>query len=82
MVCGWTKKLLTKRDGGMKVSSVEVDKMSVWEAWKKRKASKKEYMVARKACKHAVCNAKKEAEKKKFACVKQHIVKFSKLRSK
>lgn len=66
----------------MKVSSVEVDKMSVWEAWKKRKASKKEYMVARKACKHAVCTAKNEAEKKKFACVKQHIVKFSKLRSK
>ena len=56
--------------------------MSVWEAWKKRKASKKEYMVARKACKHAVCTAKKEAEKKEFACVKQHIVKFSKLRNK
>ena len=54
--------------------------MSVWEeAWKKRKASKKEYIVARRACKHTVCIAKKDAEKKKFACIKQHdTVKFSK----
>ena len=57
------------------------EKKLLWKAWKRSKASKKEYLVAKRASKHDVYAEKIVAEEKKFACIKDHedeIFKFFK----
>ena len=83
-VCGWTRRKNFRKetwwwDGS--ISKVVGEKRRVWKAWKKGKASKEEYLVAKRASKHAVYSAKKVAEEKKFVS-KNVIVEFSKLLSK
>ena len=43
----------------------------VWKTWKKGKASKEEYLLAKRGSKHAVYAAKKAAEEKTFKCIRE-----------
>ena len=73
-VCGWTKRKNFRKETWWwddSISKVVGGKRHLWKAWKKGKANKEEYLVAKRASKHAVYSAKKVAEEKKFHCVKE-----------
>ena len=73
-VCGWTKRKNFRKETWWwddSISKVVGGKTRLWKAWKKGKASKEKYLVAKRASKHAVYSAKKVAEEKKFHCVKE-----------
>ena len=73
-VCGWTRRKNFRKDTWWwddSISKVVGEKRRVWKVWKKGKASKEEYLVAKRASKHAVYSAKKVAEEKKFDCIKE-----------
>ena len=73
-VCGWTRRKNFRKETWWwddSISKVVGEKRPVWKAWKKGKASKEEYLVAKRAFKHAVHSAKKVAEEKKFECIKE-----------
>ena len=73
-VCGWTKRKNFRKETWWwddSISKVVDGKRHLRKAWKKGKASKEEYLVAKRASKHAVYSAKKVAEQKKFHCVKE-----------
>ena len=70
--CGWSKKGNWRKqtwwwnDG---VNDAVKRKRKLWKEWKKG-GSKEEYLQAKRAAKHAVYTAKKEAEMRKFADTK------------
>ena len=56
-VCGWTKRKNFRKETWWwddSISKVVGGKRRLWKAWKKGKASKEEYLVAKRASKHAV----------------------------
>ena len=73
-ICGWTKKGIWRKQTwwwNEKVSKDISEKRRLWMLWKAG-GSKDKYLDAKQKARHAVYTAKSNAEKKKFASVKDN----------
>ena len=73
--CGWTKKGLWRKQTWLCIEKVSKDiseKRRFWKLWKVGR-SKDKYFDAKWKSQHAIYTAKRNAEKEKFASVKDNI---------